>query len=504
MSERPIKERTFDDLKDYNDKGAAIWKSRELAERLGYTRYEKFKVKLTECMDKWLADGKSLDDHFTLEVKKVGIGSKAIRGVENYYLSRSACVALMDIINQNRREVAEGVEYFKEQKNDDADLNAQIGLTDKERDEIRRRNNDVWKKYNKRLVDRYIKLMEHLDSQKDFRRDDTFHGIHSDHHIMYKLDTLKSIDGKRGYEFLIEFDILEPTVGIYYGVKGIIQPGADADEQREQYDKEWKDVRDHMIEVLNNTFEGKNFANIWRPTDNANNRTYWPFWFALSEDNTVVDVAARATRLIKKIYEARVLNPRLTEDLKDTKSESTGSEKGKNKIQNAEDITIETRFTQKAFDELLRRMEYGNIPTNSKEKNKPTKYSNYNKLNKEFFSLFLELAVKEKRLVRSNEYEMAWEFQEEKREFAELMIALFYLLKNEGRITQRRMPWNYIEKVFLDKDSNMVVNSLRQINMNHAKKYIKNYKPKKYTCKVNYEDEFIKKIREILVNQEKR
>ena len=92
---------------------------------------------------------------------------------------------------------------------------------------------------------------------------------------------------------------------------------------------------------------------------------------------------------------------------------------------------------------------------------------------------------------------MAWEFQEEKREFAELMIALFYLLKNEGRITQRRMPWNYIEKVFLDKDSNMVVNSLRQINMNHAKKYIKNYKPKKYTCKVNYEDEFIKKIREI-------
>ena len=47
-----------------------------------------------------------------------------------------------------------------------------------------------------------------------------FNGNKAPHHMMYKLGTLYSKDGCRGYEFLIEYDVYEPVVGIYYGCKG--------------------------------------------------------------------------------------------------------------------------------------------------------------------------------------------------------------------------------------------------------------------------------------------
>ncbi len=55
----------------------------------------------------------------------------------------------------------------------------------------------------------------------------TLHHKDAPNHLMYKVDTLYSKDGHRAYEFLLEYDVYEPTVGIYYGCKGLTLPGFD-------------------------------------------------------------------------------------------------------------------------------------------------------------------------------------------------------------------------------------------------------------------------------------
>lgn len=73
--------------------------------------------------------------------------------------------------------------------------------------------------------------------------------------MMYKLGTLYSKDGCRGYEFLIEYDVYEPVVGIYYGCKGLILDGNDEDGEK-MFNEEWKDIRYYVTAVLENTFPG--------------------------------------------------------------------------------------------------------------------------------------------------------------------------------------------------------------------------------------------------------
>lgn len=61
----------------------------------------------------------------------------------------------------------------------------------------------------------------------------SFHGIGAPNHLMYKIDTLYSQDGHRAFEFLIEYDVYEPSVGIYYGCKGLTLEGYNHDSSRQ-------------------------------------------------------------------------------------------------------------------------------------------------------------------------------------------------------------------------------------------------------------------------------
>ena len=135
-----------------------------------------------------------------------------------------------------------------------------------------------------------------------FRHDDSYNGIVADHHVMYKLPSLRSRDGSLEYEFLIEFDRFDPCVGIYYGCKGLIKSGDSASLQR-RLDEEWEHhIKPRVCERLSALFPEKCFSNRFKPTDNANDNTYWPFWISLYEDENMQEVAVRALIIIRDQY----------------------------------------------------------------------------------------------------------------------------------------------------------------------------------------------------------
>lgn len=162
-----------------------------------------------------------------------------------------------------------------------------------------------------RLVHRYCDKIKQLESDSDFRRDNTFHGIRSSHLVTYKLGTLFSADRMLGYEFLVEFDCDEAAYGIYYGCRGLIL-GGDHEAAIAYLENEWDLLVGEVCEVLNNTFEGKDFGCRIKKTDNTDNRTFWQFWFPLYDDEDVVEVAGRATKLIRNIYRMHIYEKSLS------------------------------------------------------------------------------------------------------------------------------------------------------------------------------------------------
>lgn len=167
-----------------------------------------------------------------------------------------------------------------------------------------------YKKLYKRYVMRYIDTITRLGSDPSFVRDDSYNGIHAKHHIMYKLicdshgsTHLVSRDGRRGYEFLVEFDVKDTAYGIYYGCRAMIY-GGDQDEQIDILKAEWDEIREEVRAVLNATFTNINFMpERFQPTNNANNKTFWTFWISLYPEEDILKVAALAVKLIKGVYQ---------------------------------------------------------------------------------------------------------------------------------------------------------------------------------------------------------
>lgn len=132
--------------------------------------------------------------------------------------------------------------------------------------------------------------------------DCTLHGIYQKHHLMYKIEPLEHPSGRARYEFLVEYDRMEPTVGIYFGCKCITLGEADHREIIEVYMKEWNEIRHHICTVLNNSFPTKEFRHRFRVTNNGENRTFWPSWIGLYDDEDM-DFALTVLRIFRKAYE---------------------------------------------------------------------------------------------------------------------------------------------------------------------------------------------------------
>ena len=163
-------------------------------------------------------------------------------------------------------------------------------------------NNDRLKnKYRNEVVERMTQEICLLELCTDFVRDDSYHGHIAHNHIMYKLPTLFSKDGKRAYEFLFEFDKEDYEYGIYFGCKGLIFDG-NVLEQIIIFDKEWGRIKERIIKKLNRNFRGNDFDKRVRITNNCNDYTYWPFWIKLYEDENILIKGKKALTIIRDVY----------------------------------------------------------------------------------------------------------------------------------------------------------------------------------------------------------
>lgn len=206
-----------------------------------------------------------------------------------------------------------------------------------------------------RRIDNILKRVnateEEVEMLHGWRRDDSFLGIPAANEIEYKLGyPLISLDGTRAYEFVIEFSINDPNVGIYYGVKGLtlkgdhydqidsfvkdfwgmgmddlIKHGINKNDECPQKAKRNKcpknkveTVRDLIAKYLNATFPGKDFSQRFMFTDNAWDHTFWPFWIASEPEEDIVWETARAVSIIRRIYKERADSRRSLYELTDS------------------------------------------------------------------------------------------------------------------------------------------------------------------------------------------
>ena len=284
-------------------------------------------------------------------------------------------------------------------------------------------NKAYWQKLTEAASKGLQEKMQLLDEITDFHRNDSFLGNRSSNHMMYKLEPLYSKDGHRAYEFLVEYDKWEPTVGIYYGCKGLILKG-DLNEEIATFDKEWSQIMNEVLYVLNNIFPEKDYTHRFKQTNNANDNTYWPFWISLYEDEDIIEVAARATMVIRKIYK------RYLED-----------EAFKHHDIIPKKLKTITAFTKDAYNDFVKSLK--------------------NDANYKNFLQFREFLLQNKHIEKNDTYEVCWTVNMSNIEFAFLWAAFceyIGLIGNKDAV----VPWQHITKIFMNKDGEVFKDNLKK------------------------------------------
>ena len=277
--------------------------------------------------------------------------------------------------------------------------------------------------------------------------------------LMHRIDTLYSKDGRRLYEFLIEYDVESPSVGIYYGCRGVTVDGFDHTQEIEHFRHDYDKVKTEMCRVLNNTFLDKDFSHRLKLTDNANDGTYWLFWITLNEEEDICDVGVNATTIIRNVFK-RYLDGEVFSNAELSK-----------KRPKKESMS----FTNETFQGLLDNMKYYHFGGKIEDKEK-TKEA------QELFKRFLEKAQQERIMIKDPSYECAYKVlhaidKEEcgNADFVRMMYAFFdylcdkELLYKKENETYINLPWENFRKVFLDKDGNAFSESIKT-QLNSSKK----------------------------------
>ncbi len=103
----------FDSIKHLNPYNVEYWEARELMPLLGYgNKWQNFVDVIKKAMISCETTGNIVTDHFTAGSKMVEIGSRAKRGVQDYYLSRLACYLIAMNGDSRKPEIAAAQNYF--------------------------------------------------------------------------------------------------------------------------------------------------------------------------------------------------------------------------------------------------------------------------------------------------------------------------------------------------------------------------------------------------------
>lgn len=105
-------EQTFESIKHVNENGQEFWYARELQKVLGYSEWRNFQNVINKAKDACLNSGNNVQDHFVDVNKMVGIGSNAIRPVDDIEFSRYACYLVVMNGDSTKEIIAIGQTYF--------------------------------------------------------------------------------------------------------------------------------------------------------------------------------------------------------------------------------------------------------------------------------------------------------------------------------------------------------------------------------------------------------
>jgi hypothetical protein len=82
----------FEQIKKKTEDGREFWSARELATAMGYSTWQKFNRVLNISLQVAQNRGMEMGEHFNQVVEMVKLGSGSFREVENWHLSRMACL----------------------------------------------------------------------------------------------------------------------------------------------------------------------------------------------------------------------------------------------------------------------------------------------------------------------------------------------------------------------------------------------------------------------------
>lgn len=257
-------------------------------------------------------------------------------------------------------------------------------------------------------------------------------GVPAPNYMMYRFASIDSPDGKRRYEFLIEYNIYNPSHGIYFGCKSITLPGHHHPTEIKNAISDWIKARPHILQRLNNVFPDKDFTHRFKDTDNDNDNTFWPFWITLYEDEDAREVGARALQIIYGVYRQLIDGT-----LPDFTAPADFAEK---------QLTVRTAFTEEAFDRLQNTVE-----RNIRYRALSSSPTTIDKEGWKMFVKFLQLAVKEGVMHRMDCYEEAWNLdtQYSDVDFTCMIQTLFSHISASLAIEPIRIPWNDLVSIFL-------------------------------------------------------
>ena len=102
----------FETIRLVDDQGKEFWSARQLCPALGYSAYYKFQRVVDKAIEVAKQKGMNVDDHFSLSVEMVQLGSGAFRKVDNLHLSRMACLIVAENADAKKPQVQMAREYF--------------------------------------------------------------------------------------------------------------------------------------------------------------------------------------------------------------------------------------------------------------------------------------------------------------------------------------------------------------------------------------------------------
>ena len=105
----------FEQIKKKDADGQEYWSARKLATAMGYSTWQKFNRVLNNALQVAQDKGMSIGGHFNQTVEMVKLGSGTFRKVENWHLSRLACLIIAENADSKKPQVQVARQYFKEQ-----------------------------------------------------------------------------------------------------------------------------------------------------------------------------------------------------------------------------------------------------------------------------------------------------------------------------------------------------------------------------------------------------